>query len=81
MPPEPEMISPAKFFHYIFRKRSFKRGKKLPEVQKDIIVSKLQQKINLVSIFVENKKAPLCGAFFIRKFLLFSFLQDTRGNT
>ena len=41
-----------------------KRGKKLPEVQKDNIVSKLQQKINLDSIFVENKKAPLCGAFY-----------------
>lgn len=57
-----------------------KRGKKLPEVQKDIIVSKLQQKINLVSIFVENKKAPLCGAFYYTEVFAFFFSARYQGK-
>lgn len=57
-----------------------KRGKKLPEVQKDIIVSKLQQKINRVSIFVENKKAPLCGAFYYMEVFAFFFSARYQGK-
>lgn len=57
-----------------------KRGKKLPEVQKDIIVSKLQQKINLVSIFVESKKAPLCGAFYYTEVFAFFFSARYQGK-
>ena len=57
-----------------------KRGKKLPEVQKDIIVSKLQQKINRVSIFVENKKAPLCGAFYYTEVFAFFFFARYQGK-
>lgn len=57
-----------------------KRGKKLPEVQKDIIVSKLQQKINRVSIFVENKKAPLCGAFYYTEVFAFFFSARYQGK-
>lgn len=57
-----------------------KRGKKLPEVQKDIIVSKLQRKINLVSIFVENKKAPLCGAFYYTEVFAFFFSARYQGK-